>query len=422
VATFVPTDDWQDVPEDAILPPGLEININLETGRKQARIPNGHAAPKVEPGQDALDDAYRQQDPDMAGALDAATLDLATLADRTPPPRRYAWDPWIPARMATLLHSFGGVGKSLLGQQIATAYTLGLELFGGATQGRPALVLAGEDDRDEVWRRQLDICRRLGVRLKDVIGKLELLAVPHLDVTLAESNEAGVLTTTPMLAALRQRIERGNHGLVLLDNSAKLFAVREGDRIGVTRCVGLLSAICQHFDTTTVLVAHDNKVGDYSGSTAWENTCRSRLHLTRDDDGGIIMAMPKANYSALGKIKLRWDDWSFRAEDPACMTEGERLEAKLTARAHGEVFLRALDKLTRQGRNVSDSARASNHAPKVMLDRGLAEGLTKQQLEAAMVLLLNEGRIRANEPVGRGANRHALYGLARTAAAAEDAA
>ena len=54
--------------------------------------------------------------------------------------------PWIPARMATLLHSFGGVGKSLLAQQIATAYALGLELFGGATEGRPALVLAGEDD------------------------------------------------------------------------------------------------------------------------------------------------------------------------------------------------------------------------------------------------------------------------------------
>ena len=93
----------------------------------------------------------------------------------------------------------------------------------------------------------------------------------------------------------------GAHGLVMLDNSAKLFAVREGDRIGVTRCVGLLNAICEDFDTTAVLVAHDNKSGDYSGSTAWENCCRSRLHLTRDDDdGAIIMAMPKANYSATG--------------------------------------------------------------------------------------------------------------------------
>ena len=57
------------------------------------------------------------------------------------------------------------MGKSLLGQQIATAYVLGAELFGGTTEARPALFLAGEDDHDEVWRRQLAICRRLGVQL-----------------------------------------------------------------------------------------------------------------------------------------------------------------------------------------------------------------------------------------------------------------
>jgi RecA-family ATPase len=358
---------------------------------------------------------------DLASTLDAAALDLQALIGQTPPPRRYAWDPWMPARTVTLLHGYGGTGKSLLAQQISTAYALGVDLFGGATEGRPALVLAGEDDHDEVWRRQIAICGRFGVRLEDVIGKLELLAVPHIDVTLAEANDAGSLTTTPMLGEIRARMERGQHGFVCLDNSAKLFAVREGDRIGVTRCVGLLNAICQDFDATALLLAHDNRQGDYSGSTAWENTCRSRLHLTRKDDGSIAMAMPKANYSALGEITLRWDAWSFRADDPALMTEGERLEAKLTARAHGEVFLRALDTLRGQKRNVSDSSRAGNYAPKVMVERNLSEGLNKRQLEAAMILLLNEGRIRANEPITQRTNRAWLYGLARTAQTAEAA-
>jgi hypothetical protein len=98
------------------------------------------------------------------------------------------------------------------------------------------------------------------------------------------------------------------------------------------------------------------------------------------------------------------------------MTAGEVLAAKLVARGHGEVFLRALDKLTEQGRNVSDSARAGNYAPKAMLERDLAEGLTKRQLETAMILLLKEGRIRGNEQVVKGANRHWLCGLARVAA------
>lgn len=347
-------------------------------------------------------------------ALGISALDLASLAERTPPPRRYAWEPWMPARQATLIHGYGGTGKSLLVQQLATAYALGLDLFSGATEGRPALMLAGEDDHDEVWRRQVAICRRLGVRLEDVAGKVDILAVPHVDVTLAIGDEAGTVTTTPMLAELKRHIEQRRHGLVLLDNSAKVFAVREGDRIGITRCVGLLNAICADFDATAVLVAHENMDGTYSGSTAWENACRSRLHLTRDDDGATVLTMPKANYSALGAIKLAWEDWSFRADDPALMTEGERLEAKMTARAHGEVFLRALDKLTEQGRNVCDNNRAGNYAPRVMVERKLNEGLSKRQLEAAMVHMLNEGRIKANEPVMRGENRHWKYGLAST--------
>jgi len=36
--TFKPNRNWQDVPHGAILPPGLEINMNMSTGRQQARM------------------------------------------------------------------------------------------------------------------------------------------------------------------------------------------------------------------------------------------------------------------------------------------------------------------------------------------------------------------------------------------------
>jgi hypothetical protein len=43
MSEFRPSYEWQDVPDDAILPPGLQIKVNLETGRKQARLmPNGN--------------------------------------------------------------------------------------------------------------------------------------------------------------------------------------------------------------------------------------------------------------------------------------------------------------------------------------------------------------------------------------------
>jgi hypothetical protein len=36
--TFKPSRNWQDVPHGAVLPPGLEINMNMSTGRQQARM------------------------------------------------------------------------------------------------------------------------------------------------------------------------------------------------------------------------------------------------------------------------------------------------------------------------------------------------------------------------------------------------
>jgi hypothetical protein len=44
---FTPSHDWQDIPPDAVLPPGLEIEMNMETGSKRARIPPDGAGPKI---------------------------------------------------------------------------------------------------------------------------------------------------------------------------------------------------------------------------------------------------------------------------------------------------------------------------------------------------------------------------------------
>lgn len=352
--------------------------------------------------------------PEPTAEFDAATLDLASLAARTPPPRRFAWRPWIPAGEVTLLHGFGGVGKSLLVQQLATTTALGTSVFGGETEAGPVLVIAGEDSHDELWRRQVDLCQRLGCTLDDLAGRLHLVAAPHIDITIAEAAENGAVQATATFEAVKALVERLRPALVILDNSAKLFAVKEGDRIGVTRCVRLLHSLCHDYATTVVLVAHNNKLGDMSGSTAWENACRARLSLTRDDGGETVtLAMPKANYSALGEIKLRYDRGAFRCEDGAGMTMAERIEAEQERRKHAEMFLTALDKLTEQRRTVSHSNMARNYAPRLMHAEKLCDGLTVRQLEGAMRLLFDEARIVGDAQVYQRPNRSWASGVAR---------
>jgi hypothetical protein len=49
-ANFEPTDEWQDVPKDAVLPPGLEIKMDLESGRQQARrVPGSKPQAQAQP-------------------------------------------------------------------------------------------------------------------------------------------------------------------------------------------------------------------------------------------------------------------------------------------------------------------------------------------------------------------------------------
>jgi RecA-family ATPase len=357
------------------------------------------------------------QPPDPAAVLKAAAMDWNALAGRRPPRRRFAWNPWMPAGKVAVLNGSGAVGKTLLAQQLATAYALGRPLFGGETEGGPVLVIAAEDDHDEVWQRQLDICVRFGI--DDPSQIKGLMIVPDFgaaDMTLARVDTAGKITTTMAFEALRQTIAENRPGLTVLDNAAILFAISEIDRMQVTRCIGLLRSLCHEFATSILLLCHNNKTGDFSGSTAWENAVRTRLSMARNHDDATIVTLsrPKANYAANGETKMRWCQGSFRSVDEEVMTDAERLDAAIERRAHADVFLEALDTLTARQRNLSISRNAANYAPKVMIECCLSKKLTQRQLEDAMELLLDEQRIEPDVKLWKGENRHTKYGLART--------
>ena len=198
-----------------------------QDGGRYHRQGTEHDGPKPDP-----DDPYAEQlgegqaKPKAAptAEFDAATLDLAALDGRTPPARRFAWQPWAPAGEVTLLHGFGGVGKTLLAQQIATATAMGsATLFGGEIEAGPVLMLAGEDSHDELWRRQVDINARLGCTMAELVDTLHLIAAPHLDITLAEASESGAVQPAATFDAIRALVERTS-----LNNSSGLGSVLAG--------------------------------------------------------------------------------------------------------------------------------------------------------------------------------------------------
>ena len=45
-----------------------------------------------------------------------------------------------------------------------------------------------------------------------------------------------------------------------------------------------LNSLCIEVDTTILLIGHNNRTGDFTGSSAWENRVRSRIHMKREKD------------------------------------------------------------------------------------------------------------------------------------------
>lgn len=113
-------------------------------------------------------------------------------------------------------------------------------------------------------------------------------------------------------------MEAQRPALIVLDALADLFGGDEVNRAQVRQFVAMLRAIAIDFGTTVVLLAHPSVNGmsngpGLSGSTAWNNSVRSRLYMKRDDQSDPrTIEVIKANYGAVGQqIRVKWERGMF---------------------------------------------------------------------------------------------------------------
>lgn len=249
-----------------------------------------------------------------------------------PPTRKWIIPDWLPHGYVTSLYGDGGTGKSLVAQQLAFAVATGSPWMNlPVTQGRVLAVFA-EDDKDEIWRRQKAIEKAAGVVFHAADSGLDDLYLwPRVGFdNLLQIFEAKKLVSelTPFYEKLAQRIERIKPSLVVLDTVADIFGGEENVRAQVNHFIkATLGAFCVRYGCTVLMLAHPSLAGLSSGtgtggSTAWNNSVRSRWYLTRpaDEDSENhtaderVLSRMKANYAAAGKdqaIALCWSDGVF---------------------------------------------------------------------------------------------------------------
>jgi len=313
----------------------------------------------------------------------------------------------IPMRNVTLFSGEGAIGKSIVSLQLSVAHALGRDWLGSMPEFGPALVVCCEDDANEIHRRLSVILDHYGASFAD-LKNLHVMSLAGQDALLATPDRKGLIKSTKLFDRLNQAACNIKPKLIVIDNSADVFAGNENDRAQVRQFITVLRDLAITADAGVLLTSHPSLTGmnsgtGLSGSTAWNASVRSRLWMRRattekdeepDPELRVIEVM-KSNYGPIGEtITVRWKDGVF--VPAAAMGTFEKAAAE---RAAEELFLKLLGRFQDQGRNVSDKKTANNYAPAMFATDPDGKGRHKD-LADAMGRLFAAGKIKM-ETYGR---------------------
>ncbi len=249
------------------------------------------------------------------------------MLEGAPPLRKWNVEDWLPAGVVTGLYGDGGLGKSLLAQQLQTSMATEKPRLGLGVMQAPSLGVYCEDDDDELWRRQDAICAAYEIERRATrnVHWLPRLGEDNILMTFART---GVGQLTPFHTQVLEAALDLKASLVVVDTAADTYGGSENDRGQVRQFVQrALGSIALRIKGSVLCCAHPSRAGlrkntdgeadGDGGSTGWSNTFRSRLFLTEpaaDKQGGEpldpnarILQRRKANYAARNdQIRLRW--------------------------------------------------------------------------------------------------------------------
>ncbi len=326
-------------------------------------------------GADALQALLSNARKPDAPPLPFAVVPFADLAIADPAPPAFVWEGLIPAGHVTLLAAHGGRGKSMIALMLAVSVALGLPLFGIPTLRGNAAFYSGEDGAGLLRYRLRQVCGALGVSIEDLAGRLFILDATDDDPTLfAEVTAAGRRegVTTGTYAGLREFIAEHAVSLVVVDNASDAFDASEIDRARVRGFMRALACIARERDAGVLLLAHvdkgtsrgerDDSEG-YSGSTAWHNSARSRLFMSRDKEGGMLLRHQKCNVGKLREpLRLVWPEGGIPQVDEAF---GPVFQG-IADRGQTKALLKLIAEFTERGEFITTATTSRTHAAKLL--------------------------------------------------------
>jgi len=298
--------------------------IARDVGAAVAYMPDG------EPNNfDASDYAAREGGDALADLLERASepakpvpllkpVSVCDVLTNPSPPPAFVWAGYLPRGVVALFGAHGGTGKSTIALMLAVAAVEGRPLFGVPTEASAAVFVSLEDGAGIVRHRLAGICRAWGIDPMTLRERLHIVdGTENPELFAADNRSAGDVTSA--YVEMARLVQSTGAGLVVVDNASDSFGGDEINRRQVRGFMRALGQVARLTDCAVCLLAHVDKTTSragkpmngegYSGSTAWHNSARSRLFMTRADDGLLTLEHQKSN---LGKrcepIALVWPE------------------------------------------------------------------------------------------------------------------
>ena len=363
-------------------------------GEEAVRNGLAHARP-YDPAEHKIE-PEPQESNDQPVHIPFKPIDLWKLIDTSAAPER-VWqvDGWLPGDDVCLLGGNGGDGKTQLALQLSYCTCIGHPWLGLKVRQGPVIYLTAEEPAGEINLRMRQIRKSI---LSSIQPKpFTLISRADAATSYLVTGQRGTVVPTLHLSELVALVDRARPALTVLDASADLFGGDEIKRAEVRSFIAALrSAIAIPYQCCVLLLTHPSVSGmtsgrDYSGTTAWNNSARSRLSLKRPsesaDPDARSLELQKNNRGKTAEVQLRWVDGYFTTQSPSAAQDATKLaQAK-------QVFMSLVQRYDDQQRTASDKP-GRNYAPALFEEEPEAEGLGSDLLRRAMIALFAGKKIK----------------------------
>lgn len=324
-------------------PPSITVNLNMGEGSPDEPVVEGEPQP----------------------------MDWLALEGSQPEPTHWRLDGWLPERTVTLLSANGGVGKSNLSLQLGISLVAGQQFLGLETKPSRVLVISAEDEARTVHFRVANICKDQGVEMSQLNG-LSVYDLTQQDCVMWRDGHA-----TERMQWLADKVVRHKADVVIIDNASDVFLANENDRAEVRGFMRCLNMIASSTGCAVLLLAHVDKASvragagldsnsTFSGSTAWNNSARSRWAMVRTTDREILLKHEKCNLGPLQEeLRLEFDSGSKTFKRFGSIP-GQQAAATLVRNTHRAVILKLISQAAKAGQKLSLAATANNNAFRVL--------------------------------------------------------